>query len=295
MTYFDDSLIDKEDFSLKKPINVTSSMLRFRDCIFDVSVNTSEIADSISSLYKLMITPDNNQAPLRTIKYCHFYESNKYHITRNGKLAYTFKHIVNSIPRFDWMMLTDVIDQYPNLTILHAAAVTRDNKVLIIVGKSGAGKSTLTMKMCMKGWDFITDEIVILDKGVRGMPRAFSLSEILAGKLFSNTSHFIKGVKRDRNYVYINPEKIDINIHVTEVKATHIIFPKKAENSQKSVLKDVPLSMVAYRLIDALFETQCSFEEKLDTLINCVENVSAADYFWSDTNPSIGEVENFLS
>ena len=47
--------------------------------------------------------------------------------------------------------------------ILHASAVEKDGKVLVMTGASGSGKSTLSAMLAHKGWRFLGDEFVLID------------------------------------------------------------------------------------------------------------------------------------
>lgn len=47
--------------------------------------------------------------------------------------------------------------------LLHASAVEKDGKALIMTGASGSGKSTLSAMLGCKGWRFLGDEFVLLD------------------------------------------------------------------------------------------------------------------------------------
>jgi HprK-related kinase A len=62
--------------------------------------------------------------------------------------------------------------------LLHASAVERDGKAVLMTGHSGAGKSTLAALLGEKGWRLMGDEfaLVDLDSGdIRAFPRAISL------------------------------------------------------------------------------------------------------------------------
>lgn len=47
--------------------------------------------------------------------------------------------------------------------LLHASAVERDGRVLVMTGQSGSGKSTLSALLGSRGWRFMGDEFVLLD------------------------------------------------------------------------------------------------------------------------------------
>ena len=62
--------------------------------------------------------------------------------------------------------------------LLHASAVERDGRALIMTGASGSGKSTLAALLGKRGWRFMGDEFVLLDLhsgAATPFPRMFSL------------------------------------------------------------------------------------------------------------------------
>jgi HprK-related kinase A len=62
--------------------------------------------------------------------------------------------------------------------LLHASAVERDGRAVIMTGESGAGKSTLSALLMGSGWRFLGDEFVLLEPETGLMwpyPRPISL------------------------------------------------------------------------------------------------------------------------
>ncbi len=62
--------------------------------------------------------------------------------------------------------------------LLHAAAVERDGRAVIMTGESGAGKSTLAALLQARGWRLMADEFVLVDPTtghVLPFPRPVSL------------------------------------------------------------------------------------------------------------------------
>jgi len=62
--------------------------------------------------------------------------------------------------------------------LLHASAVERDGRALVMTGASGAGKSTLAALLGERGWRLLGDEFVLVDLaggGLHPFPRAVSL------------------------------------------------------------------------------------------------------------------------
>jgi HprK-related kinase A len=71
--------------------------------------------------------------------------------------------------------------------LLHASAVEREGRALIMTGLSGSGKSTLSSLLGQRGWRFMGDEFVLLDleSGMAApFPRLISLkNEAIAAML----------------------------------------------------------------------------------------------------------------
>ena len=62
--------------------------------------------------------------------------------------------------------------------LLHASAVEKGGRVLVMTGASGSGKSTLSALLGTQGWRFLGDEFVLLDPvtgDVAPFPRLISL------------------------------------------------------------------------------------------------------------------------
>ena len=68
--------------------------------------------------------------------------------------------------------------------LLHASAVERDGRALLMTGQSGAGKSTLAALLSRRGWRLMGDEFALLDPAtglVHAFPRLVSLKNQAIG------------------------------------------------------------------------------------------------------------------
>src|SRR3546814_16655446 len=70
--------------------------------------------------------------------------------------------------------------------LLHASAVERDGRALLMTGMSGAGKSTLAALLGSRGWRLMGDEFALVDPGtglVHAFPRLVSLKNAAIGEV----------------------------------------------------------------------------------------------------------------
>jgi hypothetical protein len=58
------------------------------------------------------------------------------------------------------------------LEVFHAAAVTIDGRAVVLIGQSGAGKTSLALRLLLSGAGFLTDDVLAIDRGPDGQPRA---------------------------------------------------------------------------------------------------------------------------
>lgn len=68
--------------------------------------------------------------------------------------------------------------------LLHASAVEKDGRALVMTGESGAGKSTLAALLMARGWRLMGDEFALLDPVtgmLHGFPRLISLKNAAIG------------------------------------------------------------------------------------------------------------------
>lgn len=63
----------------------------------------------------------------------------------------------------------------PDLLWLHASAVARDGRALVLVGPSGAGKSTVAVHLIDRGWHLLADDLVAVQTASwRAVPLPFT-------------------------------------------------------------------------------------------------------------------------
>ncbi len=88
---------------------------------------------------------------------------------------------------------------------LHAAAVIKNDKLIIFAGKSGAGKSTLTALLASKGYDIFTDDICVMHSGPAGKQGVYCTASYPMIKLWDDAINHLESSEYSRDYK-IRPE-----------------------------------------------------------------------------------------
>lgn len=71
-------------------------------------------------------------------------------------------------------LLTEVLERGAYELAVHAAALIRDNRILLLCGSPGAGKTTLTLGLLHAGFGFAGDDVTLLDSLGHGVGIPFA-------------------------------------------------------------------------------------------------------------------------
>jgi hypothetical protein len=82
--------------------------------------------------------------------------------------------IAEFAPLLKAQLIEDVLRSAIYELALHAAALVRNDRVLLLVGRPGAGKTTLSLALSRSGFDLAADDVVLMHDGglVTGLPFA---------------------------------------------------------------------------------------------------------------------------
>ncbi|RWA77250.1 PqqD family peptide modification chaperone [Mesorhizobium sp.] len=71
-------------------------------------------------------------------------------------------------------LLTEVLDHGAYELAVHAAALVRNKRMVLVCGNPGAGKTTLTMALVHAGFGFASDDVTLLDSNGHGVGLPFA-------------------------------------------------------------------------------------------------------------------------
>ena len=105
-------------------------------------------------------------------------------VHRDGELLYRTRDYRDLFLFLEWQ-LCGVAVRSRRYLLLHAGMVVRRGRGVVLAGRSGAGKTTLVAALCLRGWRYVTDEILVVDPegpAARPFPRSLLVREsALAG------------------------------------------------------------------------------------------------------------------
>ncbi|MBB5719377.1 HprK-related kinase A [Stakelama sediminis] len=183
--------------------------------------------------------------------------------------------------------------------LLHASAVERDGRALVMTGMSGAGKSTLAALLMTRGWRLMGDEFALVDPAtglVHGFPRLISLKNQAIGVM--------EAACPDGRFGPLQPDtpKGDIRHLVPHARAIQamrdpakpalILFPGFGHAADE---RPVLPGEAFVRLTQASTNFVAMGETGFDVLTSLVKNTPARAIDYPDTETALAMVERLWS
>jgi len=121
------------------------------------------------------------------------------------------------------------------LVPIHGSAIVSENKSIILMGNSGAGKSTLTSAFLNKGYDFLTDDVSIINRTLSGIFEVqpgypYRKLKIDSLKFFSFDEHNLERIEYEEDK-YLVPASKYFREEPAPVYAMIEIVPAEVEDT----------------------------------------------------------------
>lgn len=183
--------------------------------------------------------------------------------------------------------------------LLHASAVEKDGKALIMTGASGSGKSTLAAMLGCKGWRFMGDEFVLIDL-VTGdavpFPRLISLKNEAIGAmqvtaLDGRFGPLMQGTPKG-DIRHLVPARDAIRAMAQPAKPALLLFPSFGF---EPVVREILLSEVFIRLTQASTNYVALGEAGFTTLTRFIKTVPARAIDYRDGQEAEALVDRLWS
>jgi hypothetical protein len=101
--------------------------------------------------------------------------ADEYTVWRESEPIGTVADATTAVELLLWAIDEAAVQASDRLLLVHAGAVEKGGRIVVVPGASGAGKSTVVSALVDRGWRYVTDEVVALDvesKLVAPYPRA---------------------------------------------------------------------------------------------------------------------------
>ncbi|WP_439571337.1 HprK-related kinase A [Sphingomonas sp.] len=179
--------------------------------------------------------------------------------------------------------------------LLHASAVEKDGRALVMTGESGAGKSTLAALLMARGWRLMGDEFALLDPAtgmLHGFPRLISLKNEAIGVMEAalpdaRWGPLLKGTPKG-DIRHLVPDARAIAAMDEPARPALILFPAFGHQVAE---RTVEPSECFVRLTQASTNYVALGEAGFDALTGLVRGVPARAIDYPDTDGAIALVE----
>ena len=179
--------------------------------------------------------------------------------------------------------------------LLHASAVERDGRALLMTGNSGAGKSTLAALLGERGWRFMGDEFALLDPftgALHAFPRMISLKNqaIAAMEAEAPAVRFgplMRGTPKG-DIRHLRPDTAAVAAMELPARPALMLFPRFGFAADERAMAP---SEVFVRLTQASTNYVALGEPGFDALAALVRSVPAVAIDYPDTASAVAQVE----
>jgi HprK-related kinase A len=179
--------------------------------------------------------------------------------------------------------------------LLHASAVERDGRALLMTGESGAGKSTLAALLMTRGWRLMGDEFALLDPAtghIHAFPRLVSLKNEAIGVMERAASGgrfgpLLAGTPKG-DIRHLVPDAAAIAAMDRAVAPALLLFPTFGQASDVRVVEPAETFV---RLTQASTNYVAMGERGFDALTGLVARLPVRAIDYPDTDTALALVE----
>ncbi len=210
-------------------------------------------------------------------------ESGRYEIGCEGQPIGEATSLAHCFRLLEWQLDLFLSHVVRDRLLLHAGAVAQNGVSIIFPGVSGSGKSSLTLALLLAGYDYLSDELAVIDPhntNISAFPKPLSIknrgpfSAIVADHWFGPDSAEIDTARQQLpNYQpvwYIHPDDLHIHICQSSLPVRFIVFPTYSPDHAPQL---VPLN--ANDTLQKLVENSVNFPQFAGKSLNLLSRLVA--------------------
>jgi hypothetical protein len=163
---------------------------------------------------------------------------------------------------------------------LHGAALVRPGKAILLIGPSRSGKSTAALSLVANGWNYVSDDALLLVDAApvqaRSFRRAFNVDAELVDRFPEIADHF-EGETGDDGKRFLNIDQAFPGRFIESCVPTQIVFTQ-VSGERETTVRALPAVVALTRLIEQsaslAFRTRHA-RRQLETLKRLVDQAPA--------------------
>ena len=198
-----------------------------------------------------------------------------YEILVDGKNKYQTNIKSELFSTLEWMVTCNALSHLQEFFQLHAGAVIKKGKIILLPANHGQGKTTLTLSLTRNNYRCLSDDIVLIEPETTKIipfPRSFlikdkSIKKMTESNLIDKKSGYY--CKSD-DIFYYNPYCTN-NSHIRNTKP-HTIIELKHSRRFKNELRPVSKSEMCIKLLRQSFNIHNYKRSGVTILTNLVRN-----------------------
>ncbi len=264
-------------------MNLSTTRFEVLSFPFELTTNDKKFFNEFLELNLALTLPGNGKLP--QVQYS-VIKNNKYFCIReNGKFHNRWAHrwplylsVMMSVRDSLYLHLRDYL-------FLHSAAMAKGHKAVLLPGPSESGKSTLTLGLLNYGYQYLTDEVVVINPSdLRALPFQRPIYiygwQSVASAEVEKYFKFCRFKERYGNTVqpwqYAVPQQKAILPKDTSFEVAWIVFPSYNKTQRDSYLKPMSRAAAIFNLMQNGWNTQYFSDVGLKL---CSELVKKADCY----------------
>ena len=218
-----------------------------------------------------------------------------------GKLYCETVGVVHLIPCLERLVLFRVLEKSKHLFQIHAGAVEREGKALLLPALAGSGKTLLTLGLVNKGFKFLSDDVALVDPDSAFL-RPLPMSPVVKGYAFSFLSALDLSVGAD---IYRNPlngeslyyfDLTDISPDPVGVPSpVRFVFFPCHDSAVGSLLRPVSRAEAAARMIQNSLNFEPSANRFIDLATRLVGKAECFDLRFKHIGEGLNMIEEAAS
>ncbi len=198
-----------------------------------------------------------------------------------------------ALPFLEWGLNWCVATRANQYLMLHAGAVEKHGRVLLLPAWPGSGKSTLTAALMLRGWRLLSDEFGLVqpeDLSVAPLPRPIPLKNESIAVIRGFDDQAVMGPAfpktRKGTVAHLRPTQTSIDRGLEAAPARWVVFPKY-EAGAEARLKPLTRERAFLKLSGNSFNYEMIGLRGFETAAGLIENCQSLLFRYSDLDQAV--------